>query len=166
MFDEDKDFIDLEELKNRLSNLSPKEIVSFAFKSWIPCRRSGYTIMDIETGLVEGLGVDINEIPLKSSEYIELYSIDSGEDPVKPDELFDTLEYEKYLEFKGDDPSEYTPDIVTDFCRKNDIDEIARKISILADRFEEDEYFNYNQWESGIVNSYYDLIQDPDELID
>jgi len=166
MFKEDEEYIGLEELKNRLSNLSPKDIVSFAFKNWIPCQKSGYTIMNIETGLVGGLSIDINELPLKNSEYIELYSILSSEDPIKPSDLFSSDEFEEYLEFKGEDPSEYTPDIVSDFCTKKDIDESSRKISILADRFEEEEYYNYNQWESGIINKYHDMIQDPDELYD
>ncbi|MCC7554417.1 MAG: hypothetical protein KO202_08030 [Methanobacteriaceae archaeon] len=159
MLDDDNDYIDLEELKARLTDLSPQDIVKPAYEKWIPCQRTGYTIMDISTGEIKNLGLDINDLPLDRFTFIELYSIDSQEDPVNPKDLFSGKEYEEYLDFKSDDPSEYTPDIVSEFCKREDIDEDSRKISILADRFEEDEYFNYNKWESTIINQYYDAVQ-------
>lgn len=156
---EDKEYIGEEYLKNILSNLSPKDVVGFAYKEWIPCQRSGYTILNIKTGIINGLGIELNQLPLIDTNYIELYSIESQEHPIKPENFFSEKEYEEYLEFKDDDPSEYTPDIVSEFCIKKDIDEDSRKIDILADRFEENEYFNYNKWESRILNEYYDMIQ-------
>ena len=69
-------------------------------------------------------------------------------------------EYEEYLEFKDDEVCEYTPDIVSDFCQKKGIDENERKIGLLAYKFEKNEQSNYNQWESKILNKYYDVIMD------
>ena len=42
-------------------------------------------------------------------------------------------------------------------CQKNNIDEDNRKIGILAYKFEKNEQDNYNQWESKILNKYYDV---------
>jgi hypothetical protein len=163
MYNDEKEYIGLEELKTRLTDLSPKDIVSYAYKEWIPCHRTGYTIINLETGEVKGLGVENNQLPFQDITYIDLFTIESQEHPIKPEDLFSNEEYEKYLEFKGDDPSEYTPDIVSNFCIKEGIDEDDRKITILADRFEEDEYFNYNKWESGVLNQYYDVLNNPEE---
>ena len=58
----------------------------------------------------------------------------------------------------SDDPCEYIPDIITDFCEKKGIDEYERTIGILAYNFEKNEQSNYNMWESKILNKYYDAI--------
>ncbi|WP_409200962.1 hypothetical protein [Methanobrevibacter sp. DSM 116169] len=166
MVEDEKEFIDIEELKTILTNLSPKNIVKYAYEKWSPCERSGYTILDLENGAISGYGVEVNQLPSKNYHFVELYAIESGEDPIKAEALFSKEEYEKYLEFKGDDPSEYTPDIISHFCTEEGIDEDERKISLLADIFEEDEYFNYNKWESGIVTQYQDIIQDSEGYFD
>ena len=62
------------------------------------------------------------------------------------------------MEFSSDDPCEYIPDIITDFCDKNNINEYERKIGLLAYNFEKNEQANYNMWESAILNKYYDAI--------
>lgn len=151
--------IGVEHLKTILSDLSPKDIVTPAYEKWIPCQRSGYTILNLETGVVSGLGVEQNQLPLDDDLFIVLYTISSLENPVSPEELLSDEEYEEYEEF-NDDPSEYTPDILSEFCKKEGIDEDERKISILADRFEENDYWNYNKWETGVLNEYYDAIQE------
>lgn len=125
-------------------------------------KKSGYTILNIETGKVSGLSIGFNQLPLANMTYIELYSIESHEQPIKPEVLFSDKEYGEYLDFKDDDPSEYTPDIVSDFCIKNGINEEKRKIAILADDFEENQYYNYNKWENEILNLYLDKIQQQD----
>ncbi len=152
--------IGVEQLKTILTDLSPKDIVTPAYEKWIPCQRTGYTILDLENGKIYPLGVEQNQLPLVDKVYIELYTIDALENPIKPKEIFSSEEYEEYLTFKGDDPSEYTPDLVQAFCENKGIDEDERCIDVLADRFEENEYFNYNRWESGILNEYYDAIQE------
>lgn len=43
---------------------------------------------------------------------------------------------------------------------KKGIDENERKIGLLAYKFEKNEQSNYNQWESKILNKYYDVIMD------
>ena len=152
--------IGVEQLKTILTTLSPKDIVGPAYEKWIPCQRSGYTILDLENGKVYPLGVEQNQLPLVDKIYIELYTIEALENPVKPKDIFSDEEYEEYLTFKGDDPSDYTPDLVSDFCEEKGINEDERAISVLADRFEEDEYFNYSKWETGVLNEYYDAIQE------
>ncbi|MDO5849246.1 MAG: hypothetical protein Q4P18_06910 [Methanobrevibacter sp.] len=152
--------IGVEQLKTILTTLSPKDIVEFAYRKWIPCQRSGYTILNLETGEVSGLGVEQNQLPLDDSLFIVLYTIMAIENPVKPEDFLSEEELEEYDEFKDDDPSEYTPDILSEFCKEEGIDEDERKISVLADRFEENEYWNYNKWETGVLNEYYDAIQE------
>ena len=150
--------IGVEHLKTVLSSLSPIEIVKPAFENWISCQRTGHTVLNLENGKVYGLGIELNQLPLADNIYIELYTIRSSEEPIDPEELFSAKEYEEFLEFSSDDPCEYIPDIITDFCEQNDIDEYERKIGLLAYKFEKNEQANYNMWESAILNKYYDAI--------
>lgn len=159
MDEEYVEVIGVEHLKTILTTLSPKDIVTPAYNEWIACQRSGYTILNLETGEVSGLGVEQNQLPLDDSLFIVLYTISSLENPVKAEDLLSDEEYEEYEEF-NDDPSGYTPDILSEFCKKEGIDEDERKISILADRFEENDYWNYNKWETGVLNEYYDALQE------
>ena len=88
----------------------------------------------------------------------ELYTIDSHAEPVSEEEFFSQKEYSEFLEFSSDDPCEYIPDIISDFCDMKGIDEHERKIGLLAYNFEKNEQANYNMWESKILNKYYDAI--------
>lgn len=150
--------IGVEHLKTVLSGLTPEDIVKPAFDNWMSGIKTGHTVLNLETGNVYGLGIEMNQLPLVSEIYIELYTIKSHENPIKEEEFFSKREYEEFLEFSSDDPCEYIPDIITDFCEKNDIDEYERSIGILAYNFEKREQANYNMWESKILNKYYDAI--------
>ncbi|WP_296876481.1 hypothetical protein [uncultured Methanobrevibacter sp.] len=150
--------IGVEHLKTVLSGLTPEDIVKPAFDNWMSGIKTGHTILNLETGNVYGLGIEMNQLPLVSEIYIELYTIKSHENPINEEEFFSKREYEEFLEFSSDDPCEYIPDIITDFCEKNDIDEYERSIGILAYNFEKHEQANYNMWESKILNKYYDAI--------
>ncbi len=149
--------IGVEHLKTVLSGLTPEDIVKPAFDNWMSGIKTGHTVLNLETCNVYGLGIEMNQLPLVSEIYIELYTIKSHENPIK-EEFFSKREYEEFLEFSSDDPCEYIPDIITDFCEKNDIDEYERSIGILAYNFEKREQANYNMWESKILNKYYDAI--------
>lgn len=150
--------IGVEHLKTVLSGLTPEDIVKPAFDNWMSGIKTGHTVLNLETSNVYGLGIEMNQLPLVSEIYIELYTIKSHENPIKEEEFFSKREYEEFLEFSSDDPCEYIPDIITDFCEKNDIDEYERSIGILAYNFEKREQANYNMWESKILNKYYDAI--------
>lgn len=150
--------IGVEHLKTVLSALTPEDIVKPAYDNWIGGIKTGHTILNLETGNVYGLGFELNEIPLVHEIYIELYTIKSDENPVDERDFFSAKEYEEFLEFSSDDPCEYIPDIITDFCQKNDIDEYERTIGVLAYNFEKNHQSNYNMWESKILNRYYDAI--------
>ena len=150
--------IGVEHLKTILSSLTPEEIVKPAFDNWISCQRTGHTVLKLENGVVYGLGIEFNQLPLADSIYIELYTIKSTDDPIDARELFSKSEYDEFLEFSSDDPCEYIPDIITDFCEKNNIDEYERKIGLLAYNLEKNDRYNYNMWESAILNKYYDAI--------
>ena len=150
--------IGVEHLKTVLSSLSPEDIVKPAYDNWLACQRTGHTVLNLETGKVYGLGVELNQLPLADDIYIELFTIKSTEDPINEEELFSKSEYEEFLEFSSDDPCEYIPDIITEFCELKGIDEHERKIGLLAYNFEKNEQSNYNMWESSILNKYYDAI--------
>ena len=150
--------IGVEHLKTVLSGLTPEDIVKPAFDNWMSGIKTGHTVLNLETGNVYGLGIEMNQLPLVSEINIELYTIKSHENPINEEEFFSKREYEEFLEFSSDDPCEYIPDIITDFCEKNDIDEYERSIGILAYNFEKHEQANYNMWESKILNKYYDAI--------
>lgn len=150
--------IGVEHLKTVLSGLTPEEIVKPAFDNWIYSQRTGHTVLNLENAKVYGLGIEFNQLPLADNIYIELFTIKSTEGPIEAEEFFSKSEYEEFLEFSSDDPCEYIPDIITDFCEKKDIDEYERKIGLLAYNFEKNERSNYNMWESVILNKYYDAI--------
>lgn len=150
--------IGVEHLKTVLSSLTPEEIVKPAFDNWIAGIRTGHTILNLENGKIYGLGIELNQLPLADNIYIELFTIESHEEPVGEEEFFSKSEYEEFLEFSSDDPCEYIPDIITEFCEMKGIDEYERKIGLLAYNFEKKEQNNYNMWESKILNKYYDAI--------
>lgn len=150
--------IGVEHLKTVLSGLSPEDIVKPAYDNWMAGIKTGHTVLNLETGNVYGLGIELNQLPLADEIYIELYTIKSNENPIDEKEFFSAHEYEEFLKFSSDDPCEYVPDIITDFCQKNDIDEYERSIGILAYNFEKNHQSNYNMWESKILNKYYDAI--------
>ena len=160
MEDEIIELIGVEHLKTVLSSLSPEDIVKPAYENWFACQRTGHTILNLEDGKVSGLGVELNQLPLADMVYIELYTIKSTEDPIDTKELFTPNEYEEFLEFMEDEPCEYVPDIVSEFCELNDIDENERKIGLLAYNLEKHELANYNIWESKILNRYYEAIDE------
>ena len=112
----------------------------------------------VETGEIYGVGVELNDLPLPSTIYIELYKIDAYDEPISEEEFFSQSEYDNFLEFSASEPSEYIPDIISEFCQINGIDEDKRKIGILAYNFEKKERSNYNMWESSVLNKYYDAI--------
>ena len=150
--------IGVEHLKTVLSALSPEDIVKPAYDNWIACQRTGHTVLNLETGKVYGLGVELNQLPLADDIYIELFTIESHEDPITEEEFFSKSEYEEFLEFSSDDPCEYIPDIITEFCEMKGIDEHERRIGLIAYNFEKNEQANYNMWESTILNKYYEAI--------
>lgn len=150
--------IGVEHLKTVLSGLTPEEIVKPAFENWIGGIRTGHTVLNLEDGRVYGLGIELNQLPLADDIYIELYTIKSHEEPIDEEEFFSKHEYKEFLEFSSDDPCEYIPDIITEFCELKGIDEYERKIGLLAYNFEKNEQANYNMWESKILNKYYDAI--------
>ena len=150
--------IGVEHLKTVLSSLTPEDIVKPAYDNWMGGIKTGHTVLNLETGQVYGLGIELNQLPLADEIYIELYTIKSHEEPLKEEEFFSSNEYEEFLEFSSDDPCEYIPDIITDFCQKKGIDEYERTIGLLAYNFETRQQANYNMWESKILNKYYDAI--------
>ena len=150
--------IGVEHLKTILSGLTPEEIVRPAFDNWFTGMRTGHTVLNLENGKVYGLGIELNQLPLADDIYIELYTIKSHENPIDEEEFFSKEEYEEFLEFSSDDPCEYIPDIITEFCELKGIDEYERQIGLLAYNFQKNEQANYNMWESKILNKYYDAI--------
>ena len=156
-----KDYVEVigvEHLKTILSGLTPEDIVKPAYDNWMGGIKTGHTVLNLETGRVYGLGIELNQLPLADDIYIELYTIKSHEEPLAEEEFFSSQEYSEFLEFSSDDPCEYIPDIITDFCEKKGIDEYERTIGLLAYNFETREQANYNMWESKILNRYYDAI--------
>ena len=152
--------IGVEHLKTVLSTLTPEDIVKPAFDNWIVRIRTGHTVLNLENGKVYGLGVELNQLPLADDIYIELFSIDSHENPIDEEDFFSKSEYEEFLKFSSDDPCEYIPDIITEFCEIKGIDEYSRQIGLIAYNFEKEEQSNYNMWESKVLNKYYDAIHE------
>ena len=152
------EIIGVEHLKTVLSSLTPEEIVKPAFDNWMGGMKTGHTVLNLENAKVYGLGIEFNQLPLADNIYIELFTINYHEEPIKEEDFFSKHEYEEFLKFSSDDPCEYIPDIISEFCQLNGIDEYERSVGILAYNFEKEELSNYNMWESKILNKYYDAI--------
>lgn len=150
--------IGVEHLKTVLSGLTPEDIVKPAYDNWTGGIRTGHTVLNLETGNVYGLGIEFNQLSLADEIYIELFTIKSDEIPIDEEDFFTPAEYEEFKLFSSDDPCEYIPDIISDFCDMKGIDEYERTIGILAYNFEKGELSNYNMWESRILNKYYDAL--------
>ena len=80
--------IGIEHLKVILSGLSPEEIIRPAYENWQTCMKTGYTRLNLETGEIYGVGVELNDLPLPSTIYIELYKIDAYDEPISEEEFF------------------------------------------------------------------------------
>jgi len=106
--------IGVEHLKTVLSSLSPEDIVKPAYENWMPGIKTGHTIVNLETGNVYGISVDLNELHFVTEMYIEIFTIKSSEYPIDEQELFSPHEYEEFLEFSSNDPCEYIPDIISE----------------------------------------------------
>ncbi|WP_042694457.1 hypothetical protein [Methanobrevibacter oralis] len=154
--DEVIELIGVEHLKTILSSLTPEDIVKPAYDNWYPCQKTGHTILNLETGKIHGLGIELNQLPLVDMIYIELFTIKENEYPIDEEELFSENEYIEFLEFKDDEPCDYAPDIVSDFCEMKGINEAERQIGMIAYNFEKNERANYNIWETKILNKYYE----------
>ena len=152
--------IGVEHLKTVLSSLSPIDIVKPAFDNWMAGIKTGHTVLNLENGEVYGLGIEYNQLHFDDNIYIELFTIKSDEEPIDEEEFFSKSEYEEFLEFSSDDPCEYIPDIITEFCDLKGIDEYERKIGLLAYKFEKNDQANYNIWESRMLNKYYEAIDE------
>ncbi len=150
--------IGVEHLKTILSTLTPEDIVKPAYDNWAAGIKTGHTVLNLENGHVYGLGIELNQLPLADDIYIELYTIKSHEEPLSEEEFFSAKEYREFLEYSSEDPCEYIPDIITEFCEMKGIDEYERTVGLLAYNFEKNEQTNYNIWESRILNKYYDAI--------
>ena len=91
-----------EELRRLIESLSIREIIEPALDNWVAYESTGKTIINLKTGKIQGIRLNINELIDMShdSEHIELYKIESEEDLFDEEELLDTEEYEKFLDFK------------------------------------------------------------------
>ena len=91
-----------EELRRLIESLSIREIIEPALDKWIAYESTGKTIINLKTGKVQGIGLNINELldMNHDSEHIELYKIESEEELYDEEEILDDDEYERFLEFK------------------------------------------------------------------
>ena len=91
-----------EELRRLIESLSIREIIEPALDKWIAYESTGKTIINLKTGKVQGIVLNINELldMNHDSEHIELYKIESEEELYDEEEILDDDEYERFLEFK------------------------------------------------------------------
>ena len=153
-----------EELRRLIESLSIREIIEPALDNWVAYESTGKTIINLKTGKIQGIRLNINELIDMShdSEHIELYKIESEEDLFDEEELLDTEEYEKFLDFKlkkeEDDEyfDDYDPELLNEFCSVESIDKKERQLKILIENYEEYHFNNYQDFEHAIILKYYD----------
>ena len=153
-----------EELRRLIESLSIREIIEPALDNWKACESTGKTIINLKTGKVQGIRLNINELLDMShdSEHIELYKIESEEELYDEEEILDDEEYERFLEFKLKKEEneeyfdDYDPELLEEFCNIESIDKKERQISILIEDYEEYHFNNYQDFEHSIILRYYD----------
>lgn len=153
-----------EEIRRIIESLSPREIIEPALDNWIPYQSTGITIININTGQISGISSQTNEIiemninnPIKEN-YIEIYKIEA-EEILYEEDLLSEIELEKYENFKENENCskiEYAPDLFSEFCKIECINEKERKIELLKENYEEYLYSNYQDFEHSIILNYYD----------
>ena len=153
-----------EELRRLIESLSIREIIEPALDNWKSCESTGKTIINLKTGKVQGIGLNINELLDMShdNDHIELYKIESEEELYDEEEILDDDEYERFLEFKLEKEEkekyfdDYDPELLDEFCRIESIDKKERQIKILIEDYEEYHFNNYQDFEHSIILRYYD----------
>ena len=154
-----------EELRRLIESLSIREIIEPALDNWVAYESTGKTIINLKTGKIQGIRLNINELIDRShdSEHIELYKIESEEDLFDEEELLDTEEYEKFLDFKlkkeyedNENYDDYDPELLDEFCKIESIDKKERQLKILIENYEEYHFNNYQDFEHSIILKYYD----------
>ena len=154
-----------EELRRLIESLSIREIIEPALDNWVAYESTGKTIINLKTGKIQGIRLNINELIDMShdSEHIELYKIESEEDLFDEEELLDTEEYEKFLDFKlkkeyedNENYDDYDPELLDEFCKIESIDKKERQLKILIENYEEYHFNNYQDFEHSIILKYYD----------
>ncbi|MDD2643967.1 MAG: hypothetical protein PHC65_04735 [Methanobacteriaceae archaeon] len=142
-----------EELKSIFNDISPRALVKPALENWIPNQKTGMTIIELDSGIIKGIGLEQGEIP-DNLNYVEIFTIEAEDELFLPEKFFNEEEYEKFLKYVDRKKDKYSPDLLSEFCEKEDIDEEERKINILADCIEEYKFMNYNDWENSIIQNY------------
>ena len=154
-----------EELRRLIESLSIRAIIEPALDNWVAYESTGKTIINLKTGKIQGIRLNINELIDMShdSEHIELYKIESEEDLFDEEELLDTEEYEKFLDFKlkkeyedNENYDDYDPELLDEFCKIESIDKKERQLKILIENYEEYHFNNYQDFEHSIILKYYD----------
>ena len=153
-----------EELRRLIESLSLREIIEPALDNWILNESTGKTIINLETGKVQGIGLKFNELlDLNyASEHIELYKIESEEALYDEEEILNDEEYERFIDFKlkkeenNEDYDDYDPELLNEFCKIESIDKKERQIKILIENYEDYHFDNYQDFEHSIILTYYD----------
>lgn len=153
-----------EELRRLIESLTIREIIEPAFENWIPYESTGKTIINLKSGKVEGISLKFNELLDLNHDinHIELYKIESHEDLFDDEDILDDDEIDRFMEFKHEKEKNdehydsYDPELLSEFCKKESIDEKERKIRILIENYEEYHFNNYEDFEHSIILNYYD----------
>lgn len=143
-----------EELKSIFNDISPRALVKPALENWIPGQKTGMTVIELESGIIKGIGLEQGEMPTDLN-YVEIFTINENDNLFPPESFFNEEEYKKFLRYTDCKVDKYSPDLMSKFCEKEDIDEEERKISILADCIEDYKFMNFNDWENSIIQNYH-----------
>ena len=153
-----------EELRRLIESLTIREIVEPALDNWTRYESTGKTVIDLKSGRVYGISLKSNELLEldHDNNHIELYKIESHEDLFDEEDLLSEDEYNRFQEFKDrkeledEDFDDYDPELLSEFCMMESIDEKERIISILIEDYQEYHFNNYQDFEHSIILNYYD----------
>ena len=68
-----------EELKSIFNDISPRALVKPALENWIPNQKTGMTIIELDSGIIKGIGLEQGEIP-DNLNYVEIFTIEAEDE--------------------------------------------------------------------------------------
>lgn len=67
-----------EELKSIFNDISPRALVKPALENWIPGQKTGMTVIELESGIIKGIGLEQGEMPTDLN-YVEIFTINEDD---------------------------------------------------------------------------------------
>ncbi len=159
------EIISEKKLREILDEVKPEEMAKLAYENWFQGMKSGYAIIDLETGELKGLSLGTGESTSPDFMYVTLYKYDQNWEEPDIDELLDDTEYtalQNWIKEKDWTQSEW--EALEAFVLDHDIDLHERILSTVTYWIQEGDQSpwnrSYTDWVENILIEYEDYRDD------